>query len=222
MKRQLDEGLILVRESCPIGVIGVIFEARPDALVQISTLCIKSGNCALLKGGSETFHTNRALFSVIHDAAVAAGLPELCLYPGGLNRRVRWESATSSGDVTPEVCGKILSLAQPSIAEGVKLAKNALKDPLSAGEATILLPFTAVEFAEDGHGVLICGSERIALCNTNAAHILKLIAGKLSGGAMLCNLCYLPETHRIVCEPMSIVTKEKIIRLNDAEVIRMS
>ncbi len=80
LKRQLDEGLILVRESCPIGVIGVIFEARPDALVQISTLCIKSGNCALLKGGSETFHTNRALFSVIHDAAVAAGLPELCLY----------------------------------------------------------------------------------------------------------------------------------------------
>lgn len=80
LKRQLDEGLILVRESCPIGVIGVIFEARPDALVQISTLCIKSGNCALLKGGSETFHTNRALFSVIHDAAVAAGLPDLCLY----------------------------------------------------------------------------------------------------------------------------------------------
>lgn len=80
LKRQLDEGLILIRESCPIGVIGVIFEARPDALVQISTLCIKSGNCALLKGGSETFHTNRALFSVIHDAATAAGLPELCLY----------------------------------------------------------------------------------------------------------------------------------------------
>ena len=41
--RQLDEGLTLVRESCPIGVIGVIFEARPDALVQIASLCIKSG-----------------------------------------------------------------------------------------------------------------------------------------------------------------------------------
>lgn len=80
LERQLDEGLVLKRESCPIGVIGVIFEARPDALVQISTLCIKSGNCALLKGGSETFHTNRRLFSVIHDAAVQAGLPDLCLY----------------------------------------------------------------------------------------------------------------------------------------------
>ena len=63
--RELDEGLTLVRESCPIGVIGVIFEARPDAMVQIASLCIKSGNCAILKGGSETKHTNKILFSLI-------------------------------------------------------------------------------------------------------------------------------------------------------------
>ena len=80
LARELDEGLTLYRESCPIGVIGVIFEARPDALVQISTLCLKSGNCAILKGGSETLHTNKALFEVIHQAAVAAGLPEGCLF----------------------------------------------------------------------------------------------------------------------------------------------
>ncbi len=77
--RELDEGLVLRRVTCPIGVIGVIFEARPDALVQISTLCLKSGNCAVLKGGSETAETNRALFGIIHDAAVEAGLPEACL-----------------------------------------------------------------------------------------------------------------------------------------------
>lgn len=58
--RELDEGLTLVRETCPIGVIGVIFEARPDALVQIASLCIKSGNCAILKGGSETKQIGRA------------------------------------------------------------------------------------------------------------------------------------------------------------------
>lgn len=78
--RELDEGLTLVRESCPIGVIGVIFEARPDALVQIASLCIKSGNCAILKGGSETKHTNKALFSLIYQAAVESGLPENCLF----------------------------------------------------------------------------------------------------------------------------------------------
>ena len=80
LRRELDEGLVLVRETCPIGVIGVIFEARPDALVQISTLCLKSGNCALLKGGSETMRTNKALFEVIYAAAVEAGLPEGCLF----------------------------------------------------------------------------------------------------------------------------------------------
>ena len=51
--RELDQGLVLKKETCPIGVIGVIFESRPDALVQISTLCIKSGNCSILKGGKE-------------------------------------------------------------------------------------------------------------------------------------------------------------------------
>ncbi len=76
LKRQLDEGLILVKETCPIGIIGVIFESRPDALVQISALCIKSGNCAILKGGSEALHTNRVLFDIIKKAGCEAGLPE--------------------------------------------------------------------------------------------------------------------------------------------------
>lgn len=79
LRRELDEGLILERCTVPIGVIGVIFEARPDAMVQVSTLCLKSGNCAVLKGGSEAKNTNRKLFSVIYDAAVAAGLPEGCM-----------------------------------------------------------------------------------------------------------------------------------------------
>lgn len=73
---ELDAGLELFRVTCPIGVIGVIFESRPDALVQISTLCLKSGNAVLLKGGSEATHTNRALAAVIAEASVAAGLPE--------------------------------------------------------------------------------------------------------------------------------------------------
>ena len=80
LKRQLDEGLTLVRETCPIGVIGVIFEARPDAMVQIASLCIKSGNCAILKGGSETRETNKVPFSLIYEAALSSGLPEGCLF----------------------------------------------------------------------------------------------------------------------------------------------
>lgn len=79
LARELDQGLTLYRVTCPIGAIGVIFEARPDALVQISSLCLKSGNCAILKGGKETTWTNRVLFSLIHQAAIDAGLPENCL-----------------------------------------------------------------------------------------------------------------------------------------------
>jgi glutamate-5-semialdehyde dehydrogenase len=73
---ELDEGLELYRETCPIGVIGIIFESRPDALVQISTLCLKSGNAVLLKGGSEAIETNRVLARIVHDAAVSAGAPK--------------------------------------------------------------------------------------------------------------------------------------------------
>ena len=79
LSRELDEGLTLYRETCSIGVIGVIFESRPDALVQIATLCLKSGNCAILKGGSEAMQTNRVLFETIYHAAVEAGLPEGCM-----------------------------------------------------------------------------------------------------------------------------------------------
>ena len=76
LARELDEGLTLYRVTCPIGVIGVIFEAIPDALVQISALCMKSGNCAILKGGSEAVRTNKILFQIIHKAIMEAGLPE--------------------------------------------------------------------------------------------------------------------------------------------------
>lgn len=72
---ELDKGLELYKISCPIGVTGVIFESRPDALVQISTLCLKSGNAVLLKGGREAFNTNRVLFNIIKTASEAAGIP---------------------------------------------------------------------------------------------------------------------------------------------------
>ena len=88
LARQLDEGLILRRVTCPIGVIGVIFEARPDALIQISSLCIKSGNCAVLKGGKETACTNRILFSIIKQGVTEAGLPENCMLQVELHNEI--------------------------------------------------------------------------------------------------------------------------------------
>lgn len=73
---ELDEGLDLYQVTCPIGVIGVIFESRPDAFVQISTLCLKSGNAVLLKGGSEAALTNKILSTVIEEATLSVGIVE--------------------------------------------------------------------------------------------------------------------------------------------------
>jgi len=73
---ELDEGLELYKVSCPIGVLGIVFESRPDALVQISTLALKSGNAVLLKGGAEAANTNKVLAEIITKASIKAGLPD--------------------------------------------------------------------------------------------------------------------------------------------------
>lgn len=71
---ELDSSLNLYKVSTPIGLIGVIFESRPDALIQISSLCIKSGNAIVLKGGSEAHNSNRILFNLIKDAVELDGV----------------------------------------------------------------------------------------------------------------------------------------------------
>ena len=75
LSRELTEGLKLYRVTCPIGVIGVIFESRPDALVQIASLALKSGNAVLLKGGREALRTNQALCNALRATAERVGPP---------------------------------------------------------------------------------------------------------------------------------------------------
>jgi len=65
---ELDEGLTLYQVTCPIGVIGAIFESRPDAVPQISSLCLKSGNAVILKGGREAQNSNKAIAELLTDA----------------------------------------------------------------------------------------------------------------------------------------------------------
>ena len=73
MATLLDEELTLRRITCPLGVIAAVFESRPDALVQIASLCLKSGNAAILKGGREAAHTNRLLSELLRGAASSSG-----------------------------------------------------------------------------------------------------------------------------------------------------
>ena len=76
LHRLLDDDLELTQVTCPLGVLGVVFEARPDALVQIGSLAIKSGNAALLKGGREAARTNELLAEILRQGLAGAGLPE--------------------------------------------------------------------------------------------------------------------------------------------------
>lgn len=74
LARELDHGLELFRITCPIGLIGVVFESRPDALPQIASLCLKSGNGIILKGGSEAEHSNKILFDCYIKACKKTGI----------------------------------------------------------------------------------------------------------------------------------------------------
>ncbi|MHB2033885.1 MAG: glutamate-5-semialdehyde dehydrogenase [Gemmatimonadaceae bacterium] len=74
-ERVLDDGLLLRKVSCPLGVMAVIFEARPDAVTQIASLAVKAGNAVVLKGGRECWRTTRVLVGVIRRALADAGLP---------------------------------------------------------------------------------------------------------------------------------------------------
>ena len=75
--RELDEGLTLYKVSCPIGVLGIIFEARPDVISQISALSIKSSNAVILKGGKESKNTNKTILEIINSAlSKIEGFPE--------------------------------------------------------------------------------------------------------------------------------------------------
>ncbi|MCD9493582.1 glutamate-5-semialdehyde dehydrogenase [Photobacterium carnosum] len=73
--RVLENGMRLSRRRVPLGVIGVIYEARPNVTIDIAALCLKTGNASILRGGRETFHSNMALVKVIQSALAKAGLP---------------------------------------------------------------------------------------------------------------------------------------------------
>lgn len=75
-QKELDEDLILKKISTPIGVIGVIFEARPDCFIQIASLLIKSGNCGILKGGSEANNTNTLFANLLNSALDEVNYPK--------------------------------------------------------------------------------------------------------------------------------------------------
>jgi glutamate-5-semialdehyde dehydrogenase len=77
--RTMANGLAIGRKRVPLGVIGAIYESRPNVTIDISALCLKSGNAVILRGGKEAIHTNSALVRLVLEAANRAGMPEGCV-----------------------------------------------------------------------------------------------------------------------------------------------
>ena len=73
LRRELDDGLVLEQVRVPIGVLLIVFESRPDAVIQIGSLALRTGNAVLMKGGSEALHSNRALTDLLREAVTEAG-----------------------------------------------------------------------------------------------------------------------------------------------------
>lgn len=74
-EREIEPGLFLQKTTTPMGLIGVIYESRPNVTMDVAALCIRSGNACVLKGGKEAYHSNKALVSIIHEALKEFGLP---------------------------------------------------------------------------------------------------------------------------------------------------
>ena len=72
-------GLVIGKRRVPLGVIGIIYEARPNVTVDAAALCLKSGNAVILRGGKEAFHSNQAFVAIMRDALECAGLPRDCV-----------------------------------------------------------------------------------------------------------------------------------------------
>ena len=78
-KRRLQSGIELTRVSVPLGVVAVVYEARPNVTADAAGICLKSGNAAVLRGGSLAAHSNEIVSRVLHEAAVDAGMPKGCI-----------------------------------------------------------------------------------------------------------------------------------------------
>lgn len=122
LKRELDKDLILEKVSCPIGVLGIIFEARPDVISQISSLAIKSSNAVILKGGKESKNTNKKILEIINMA-----LDEVPEFPKNVIQQVF--SRDDVGEMLK--CDKYINLIIPRGGNNlVKFIKENTKIPV--------------------------------------------------------------------------------------------
>lgn len=182
--RELPNGLRIARRRVPIGVVGVIYEARPNVTIDIAAAALKSGNAVVLRGGREARQTNLALVALLHEALSAAGLPEAV---------VSFIDAPER-----EAVSELLQLADcidvmvPRGGQGlIDLCRRESRIPLIAGGVGVVHIY--VDASADAEAALAvienAKVQRPAVCNaldtllvqqSAAAHLLPALAQRLS------------------------------------------
>ena len=188
---KMDNGLDLYKVTVPFGVIVSIFEARPDALPQIASLCIKSGNSVILKGGSEAKESNRAMLKSLNEAFVAEGLPEGCI------QLIEEREAVST---LLKMDGMVDLIIPRGSNEFVKFIQENTQIPVlghSAGICHIFVdsmadPSMAVSICNDARVQYpaACNSMKVLLVDSKAAEkLLPPIAKKLTENGVIIKGC---------------------------------
>lgn len=206
----MPSGVRIYKTSVPLGVVAMIYEARPNVTVDAAALCIKSGNCALLRGGKEAIHTNLALAAIMRDAVREAGLPEDCvLLVSDTSRRSAEELMGLTGFVDVLIPRGGAGLIQTVV-------KNARVPVIETGAGNCHL--YAEASADIGMAVALIDNaktQRPSVCNaieTLLVHrdiapgLLPLVKQKLDAHSVELRGC--PETLRILGESVRPATEE--------------
>jgi len=169
---RLAEGLELYRQTCPIGVLLIIFEARPDAAVQIAGLAMKSGNALLLKGGKEAQRSNAALVAAMSAALEEVNLPRDCIQ--GVDTR------TAVAELLKQ--DKYIDLVIPRGSnELVRSIKDASRISV-LGHADGICAVYADEFADVDKAVRVCVDAKTNYCAACNSMETLLVHRKVIGG----------------------------------------
>ncbi len=158
-KKELDNGLSLKKVAVPLGVIGVIYESRPNVTIDVFSLCFKSGNACVLKGGKEAFHSNQILYSIIQRTLQDAKLPEQIVYLMPAEREAVKDLLDAVGLV--DVC---IPRGSQALIDFVR--DNAKIPVIETGAGIVHTYFDASGDLDKGKNIILnAKTRRVSVCN---------------------------------------------------------
>jgi glutamate-5-semialdehyde dehydrogenase len=160
LEKTLPNGLLLQKKAVALGVIGVIYEARPNVTIDVTAICLKSGNCVILKGGTDAQHSNEYLVSLVKKALQKTGLPSqaVCLLPAGREYVQEMLQATRYIDI-------IIPRGSQSLIDFVR--KNSLVPTIETGAGVChTYVHEAADLAKAAAIVVNAKTTRVSVCNS--------------------------------------------------------